>query len=113
LTDMKMEKSQMYHALKRGSAEYEKWFLKYTPKSLNTKQPVEQAEPTQEKAEPTLKQAEPTLKQAQTLVLTQPQQQPQSRTKKYKRRAEPETTYIIPMSSFRKRLFTKRRNIIQ
>jgi hypothetical protein len=94
LTDMKMEKSQMYHALKRGSAEYEKWFLKYTP----TAEKLQANKP----------------EKPQTLV---PQPQPislsQSRTKKYKRRAEHEPTYIIPISSFRKRLFTKRRNIIQ
>ena len=96
LTDMKMEKSQMYHALKRGSAEYEKWFLKYTPtaEKLQTNKP--------EKPQTLVQQPQP-----------QPQPQPISRTKTYKRRAEPEPTDIIPMSSFRKRLFTKRRNIIQ
>ena len=48
--DLRMEKARKFHELKRGTPEYEKWFMKYVPNAKKSAKPAAMAAPEQSPA---------------------------------------------------------------
>lgn len=111
MIDLRMEKAQKFHELKRGTPEYDKWFMKYTPnktsKSNAKESDPKESNPKEANAkesnakEANAKEANPTK-----FLLGEP---PKRARKTVKNIVKPEETQSI--SSFRRRLQSKRRNI--
>ena len=88
LTDLRMEKSRMFHKLKRGTSEFEKWFMSYRPKP--------QKKENQKVIEASMEEDDYEI--------------PKS-TKPAKRNAKKtERVDLTGISSFRRKLLTKRRS---
>jgi hypothetical protein len=111
MIDLRMEKAQKFHELKRGTPEYDKWFMKYTPNKTSKSDPKEsepkksdpkESEP--KKSDP--KESDPKDSTPTKFLLGEP---PKRARKTVKNIVKPEETQSI--SSFRRRLQSKRRNI--
>jgi hypothetical protein len=101
--DLRMEKAQKFHELKRGTPEYEKWFMKYTP-NKTSKSTIKDAE---------VKEANAKEANANNFLLDKPLKRSR-KTVKYianpeKNLVKPEETQSI--SSYRRRLQSKRRSV--
>lgn len=111
MIDLRMEKAQKFHELKRGTPEYDKWFMKYTPNKTsksNAKEsdPKESESKESDPKESDLKEANAKEANPTKFLLGEP---PKRARKTVKNIVKPEETQSI--SSFRRRLQSKRRNI--
>jgi hypothetical protein len=101
MIDLRMEKAQKFHELKRGTPEYDKWFMKYTP-NKTSKSNTKEADPKEAES----KESDPKEVNPTKFLLGEP---PKRARKTVKNIVKPEETQSI--SSFRRRLQSKRRNI--